>query len=85
MDTLRQHPQFARTIEEIIGGRPDYPKVADAEGQLYDGFVSPRDKLRSETIRNANASDLAKTDMQFDDARLAAILLAIKRAICRPA
>ncbi len=74
MDTLRQHPQFARTIEEIIGGRPDYPKVADAEGQLYDGFVSPRDKLRSETVRNANASDLAKTDMQFDDARLAAIL-----------
>lgn len=71
---LRQHPDFANRVQKILSARPDYPPAADSEGQLYDGFIGPRDKLRAETVRNASAEDLAKTDLKFEDSRLVDLL-----------
>ncbi len=72
--SLRQHPEFAARVQSILQKKPDYPKATDAESRLYDGFISPRDKLRAEAVRNASSEDLAKSEFTFDDERLTELL-----------
>jgi exodeoxyribonuclease-1 len=67
---LLQHPDFAKKCAEILLKRPDYPPLPYAEGKLYDGFVSDKDKLRAEVVRNATPEELAKYKPDFNDARL---------------
>lgn len=74
LKTLKSKPAFAQVVAKLLNETSEYPKAAHAEGQLYDGFVAPRDKLRSETVRNMSSDELRKTDLQFDDARLREIL-----------
>jgi exodeoxyribonuclease-1 len=45
---------------------------------LYDGFVGDRDRLRIETVRNASERELADFHPEFDDERLAPLLLHYK-------
>lgn len=77
-EILLAAPQFAENIRSLLEGRPAYKKNTDAEGQLYDGFIDGKDKLRIEVVRNASAEDLADFHPDFDDERLAPLLLRYK-------
>lgn len=67
---ILSQPDFAARVAKVLLKRPDFPPIPDAEGQLYDGFVSDRDKLRSEVLRNTSEQDLKLYRPEFDDARL---------------
>lgn len=67
---LAAHPEFANIIAKVLLQKPDYAPLPDAEAKLYDGFVSDRDKLRAEAVRNAAEKELATHQPKFDDARL---------------
>jgi exodeoxyribonuclease-1 len=84
-DVVEQHkaallaaPAFAETIRTLLEGRPEFKKLPDAEAQLYDGFVSDKDRIRIEAVRNAGASELADFHPEFIDERLPALLLRYK-------
>lgn len=68
--TLLAHPEFAERVAKVLLKKPDFPAVPDAEGQVYDGFVSDRDKLRSEVLRNTSEHDVALYRPEFEDTRL---------------
>lgn len=75
---LMSAPHFAENIREIIQQRPEFAKAIDPEAQLYDGFLSDRDRLRVETVRNASERELADFHPTFDDDRLPPLLLHYK-------
>lgn len=70
--------RFAENVREALESRPEFPKQADAEAQLYDGFVGDKDKLRIETVRNATGRELKDFQPRFDDQRLTPLLLRYK-------
>lgn len=68
---LLEHPDFARVASEVLLDAPEYAPYPEAEGKVYDGFVSDRDKMRSETVRNASRTDMKTFGApDFDDVRL---------------
>ncbi len=71
-------PQFAENIRTLFEGRSEFKKLPDAEAQLYDGFVDGKDKIRVEAVRNASPDELADFHPEFDDERLAPLLLHYK-------
>lgn len=71
-------PHFAENIRSIFEGKADFKKAIDPEAQLYDGFVDARDKLRIETVRNADVRTLADFQPTFSDERLSPLLLHYK-------
>ncbi|HET6746997.1 MAG TPA: exodeoxyribonuclease I [Candidatus Saccharimonadales bacterium] len=75
---LLHAPHFAENIRSLYENRPEYKKATDPEAQLYDGFLNDRDKLKSETIRNASERELADYHPEFTDERLAPLLLHYK-------
>jgi exodeoxyribonuclease-1 len=85
IDTIERHkaqllaaPHFAEVIRGLFENRAEFKKSPDAEAQLYDGFVADRDRLRIETVRNANERELADFHPEFGDERLAPLLLHYK-------
>ena len=77
-NTLLSVPSFAENIRSILEKRPEFPKVSDAEGQLYDGFVADVDTLRIEKVRQADEQQLADLHPEFNDDRLSPLLLHYK-------
>jgi exodeoxyribonuclease-1 len=75
---LLQLPHFAENIRTIFESRGEFKKSTDPEAQLYDGFVGDRDRLRIETVRNADERTLADFHPEFTDERLAPLLLHYK-------
>jgi len=75
---LLSAPHFAENIRSLFEKKPDFKKSPDPEAQLYDSFVSDRDRLRIETVRNASERELADFNPSFDDERLAPLLLHYK-------
>ncbi len=71
-------PEFAENIRSIYENREEYKKSHDPEAQLYDGFVSDADKMRTEAVRNAGQNDLADMHPNFVDERLSLLLLHYK-------
>lgn len=67
---LLSRPDFAQKVAKVLLKKPDYPATTDAEGQLYDGFISDRDKLRTEVLRNTDEQDLKLYKPEFSDKRL---------------
>lgn len=67
---LLAHPEWTQRVAKVLARKADYPPAHDAEGKLYDGFVSDRDKLRVETVRNADRETIATIKPTFDDERL---------------
>lgn len=78
MSALLQVPHFAENIRTIYETRPAFKKAVDPEAQLYDGFLNDRDRLKVETVRNAPERELADYQPEFDDPRLAPLLLHYK-------
>lgn len=71
-------PHFAENIRAAFESRPAFPKSSEPESQLYDGFVSDKDKVRIEAVRNANERELSDFHPEFIDERLAPLLLHYK-------
>lgn len=67
---LLQHPEFAARVAKILLKKPEYPSSPEAETKLYDGFISSKDKLRSEAVRNLSSQEIGSFKPQFDDKRL---------------
>ena len=75
---LLAYPQFAENLRSLYETKPDYKKSPDPEAQLYDSFLDDRDKLRVETVRNADEKILADFHPDFNDERLTPLLLHYK-------
>lgn len=75
---LLDHPDFAERLRAVFERQRDYPKSDDAEARLYDGFIDGPDKVRIESVRNADARTLADFHPQFSDERLNDLLLHYK-------
>lgn len=75
---LLNHPDFAEKLRTIFENKPAFKKLPDPEAQLYDGFLNDRDRLRVEAVRNADERELADFHPEFQDERLAPLLLHYK-------
>jgi exodeoxyribonuclease-1 len=75
---LLSTPGFAENIRSIFENREEFKKSTDPEAQLYDGFISDADKMRTEAVRNASRNDLADFNPNFVDERLGPLLLHYK-------
>jgi exodeoxyribonuclease-1 len=78
MTALLAHPDFAEKLRTVFEQKRDYAIGSDPESRLYDGFVDGPDKLRLETVRNAEPAQLADFHPDFADERLAPLLLHYK-------
>ncbi len=77
-NSLLSRPDFAEKLRSIYEKTKDYKPSSDPEAQLYDSFVSDRDKLRIESVRNAQPGQLADFQPEFQDERLPGLLLHYK-------
>ena len=75
---LLNHPDFAEKLRTIFENKPAFKKLPDPEAQLYDGFLNDRDRIRVEAVRNASERELADFHPEFQDERLAPLLLHYK-------
>ena len=75
---LLNHPDFAEKLRTIFENKPAFKKLPDQEAQLYDGFLNDRDRIRVEAVRNADERELADFHPEFQDERLAPLLLHYK-------
>lgn len=78
LELLLQHPEFSEKIRSLFERKRDYPKASDPEAQLYDSFVTDKDKIRIEAVRNASLDQLADFQPDFSDERLPGLLLHYK-------
>ena len=75
---LLNHPDFAEKLRSIFENKPAFKKLPDPEAQLYDGFLNDCDRIRVEAVRNADERELADFHPEFQDGRLAPLLLHYK-------
>lgn len=75
---LLNHPDFAEKLRGIFENKPAFKKLSEPEAQLYDGFLNDHDRLRVEAVRNADERELADFHPEFQDERLASLLLHYK-------
>lgn len=75
---LLNHPDFAEKLRTIFENKPAFKKLPDPEAQLYDGFLNDRDRIRVEVVRNADERELVDFHPEFQDERLAPLLLHYK-------
>jgi len=77
-EILLSSPGFAENIRTLFENREEFKRSLDPEAQLYDGFVPDIDKMRIETVRNADERQLADFHPNFTDERLSPLLLHYK-------
>lgn len=71
---LLGHPELMKRLSEALTtSKPTFTPAPDAEGRLYDGFISDLDKMRAEKVRTASRRDIKSLNPEFGDARLAAM------------
>lgn len=75
---LADNPAFGEALRTAYEMREPYEPDADVEGQLYDGFVNDKDKLRMQAVRSASAGELAGFYPDFADERLDHLLTRYK-------
>ncbi len=78
LSLLTSHPTFGEAVRTAFEMREPYAPSTDVESQLYDGFVSDKDKGRVAAVRNATADELADFHPDFADDRLTELLLRYK-------
>lgn len=71
-------PHFAENIRSLYENKPEFKKSPDPEAQLYDGFLNDADRLRVQSIGQANEATLADLHPEFQDERLDQLLLHYK-------
>jgi exodeoxyribonuclease-1 len=75
---LLSAPGFAETLRGLFQDKPEYKKSPDPEAQLYDGFLNDADKLRLQAVAAADSEALSDMHPEFQDERLAPLLLHYK-------
>lgn len=75
---LLDNPDFAEKLRGIFENKPAFKKMPDPEAQLYDSLLNDRDRLQVEAVRNADERELADFHPEFQDERLAPLLLHYK-------
>jgi exodeoxyribonuclease-1 len=75
---LLSAPHFAENIRGLFENKPEYKKSSDSEAKLYDGFLNDADRLRVQTVANADEQTLSDMHPEFQDDRLAPLLLHYK-------
>jgi exodeoxyribonuclease-1 len=76
MAVLAAHPDFGGRVVAALNR--EFEKDADAECQLYDGFIPNGDKAKMAIVRSADATKLRGFDPGFSDERLAHMLVRYK-------
>lgn len=76
LQTLKSHPEFIEQIKNRP--EPEFEKAPDPESALYDAFLDDQDRVRVETIRNAEKTKLANFRPPFKDQRLPELLIHYK-------
>lgn len=76
--TLLAAPGFAEMVRGAFEDRPAFAPQSDPEATLYDAFLSDLDRVRAESVRNADERQLADFHPEFSDERLPALLLHYK-------
>ncbi len=71
-------PHFAENLRSLYEDKPEYKKSPDVEAQLYDGFLNDADRLRVQAVAAADEKTLADMHPEFQDDRLAPLLLHYK-------
>ncbi|USN96881.1 MAG: exodeoxyribonuclease I [Candidatus Nomurabacteria bacterium] len=84
-ETIERHrnallaaPHFAENIRTLFENKPEYKKSSEPEAQLYDGFLSDADRLRTQAVAVADEKTLADMHPEFQDERLVPLLLHYK-------
>ncbi len=75
---LMSRPDFAEKIRTIYENAEPFKKQAHVEGQLYDGFLTDKDRKPMLDIRSAGGEKLADFHPNFVDERLSKLLLHYK-------
>lgn len=75
---LLSAPHFAENLRGLFESKPEYKKSPDPEEQLYDGFLNDADRLRVQAIASADEATLSDMHPEFQDERLAPLLLHYK-------
>lgn len=78
IQTLLRHPDFAERLRTVFERSREFPPATDPEAQLYDGFVSDRDRVQIQAVRSAEPRTLADFHPEFHDERLPELLLHYK-------
>ena len=78
MKQLVSNPTFGAAVKQAFEMREPYAPSVDVEGQLYDGFINDKDKVRVSAVRRSSASELADFHPIFDDDRLTELLFRYK-------
>jgi exodeoxyribonuclease-1 len=77
LQTLKQARHINDKIRSVFS-HPEYEKETDPEFRLYDGFVNDKDKQVMEQVRNAGVDQLQDMQYNFEDQRLAELLIRYK-------
>ncbi|MCU0667020.1 MAG: exodeoxyribonuclease I [Patescibacteria group bacterium] len=81
---LYSDPTFVERIRQVFLRQKEshqqalLPNIYSVDGQLYDGFVSDKDKHFCQQIRESSATELADLHPAFGDERLTPLLLLYK-------
>lgn len=84
LEKLKAITDFSDRLQEAIRLREKQRQtsfivdVNDVDSQLYDGFFNDADKSKMRTVRMADENKLADLHLDFDDNRLAKLLLLYK-------
>ncbi len=74
---LRNTEGFGERVFTAFEGS-DHPEIDDVDGQLYGGFVNDNDKRIMQQVRNRNQDELSDWNPNFNDERMAQLLLKYK-------
>ncbi|HSX28292.1 MAG TPA: exodeoxyribonuclease I [Candidatus Saccharimonadales bacterium] len=69
---------LAERLSEVFARDGAWPKAADVDASLYDGFIGDQDKTLMSAIRASDAKALINFKPEFRDARLTELLLRYK-------
>lgn len=75
---ILQKSDLGDKLREVFARDGNYEGSKDVDGQLYTGFVGPRDKYKMSTVRAAGIRELTDLSLDFADDRLGALLLRYK-------
>jgi exodeoxyribonuclease-1 len=75
---LLESPHFAENLRSLYENKPEFKKAPDPEAQLYDGFLNDADRMRVQSVGQANEATLADLHPEFQDDRLDQLLLHYK-------
>ncbi|MBR3052115.1 exodeoxyribonuclease I [Candidatus Saccharibacteria bacterium] len=75
---LMEHPELAEQMRTKYEERLEFEPAEEPEGAIYEGFIGDTDKIKAAAVRNADVSRLADFHPDFNDERLAGLLLHYK-------